>query len=233
MLNLKKICVFDFETDSPDPLTCQPVELAAIMIDPRKLQFIDGSEFSSMMRPVDIEDEDYYEVHKDTIDWHARQLNKQPMDVLDSWKAAPLQKNVWGDFKRYLNMYHLSESRKSVFTAPLAAGANILNFDLPIIQRLSEKYHDIGKRGETKLFFGRDRIDSLLISFLFFENAEDPTSYSMDTLREYFGMSQDGAHTAIQDVKDSGEIIIRFMRQIRSLAGRLKFQDCCKNNPLI
>ena len=233
MLNLKKICVFDFETDSPDPHTCQPVELAAIMIDPRKLQFIDGSEFSSMMRPVNIDDEDYYEVHKDTIDWHARQLNKQPMDVLDSWKAAPLQKNVWGDFKRYLNMYHLSESRKSAFTAPLICGYNVLNFDLPIIQRLSEKYKDVSKRGETKLFFGRDKIDVLHLVFMFFENLPDLESYTLDAVRELMGLSSEGAHTAIKDVKDTGEIAIRFMRQIRSVAGRLKFKDCCKNNPLI
>ena len=61
MLNLRKICVFDFETDSPDPHTCQPVELAAIMIDPRKLKIIEKSDFSSMMRPADIDDETYYE----------------------------------------------------------------------------------------------------------------------------------------------------------------------------
>ena len=233
MINLKKICVFDFETDSPDPLTCQPVELAAIMIDPRKLSFIEGSEFSSMMRPVDIGDEDYYEVHKDTIDWHARTLSKEPMEVLESWKEAPLQKNVWGDFKRYLNMYHITDKRKSIFTAPLAAGANILNFDLPIIQRLSEKYKDVGKRGETKLFYGRDRIDTLLISFLMWENREEPTSYSMDATREFLGMSSEGAHTAIQDVKDTGQLLIRFMRLIRRQTGHVNFKDACKNNPML
>ena len=232
MLNLKKICVFDFETDSPDPHTCQPVELAAIMIDPRKLCFIAGSEFSSMMKPVDVDHENYYDEHKDTIDWHARQLKKNPLDVLETWKAAPLQKNVWADFKRYLHMYHLADKRKSVFTAPLACGFNIFNFDLPILVRLSEKYKDLDKRGETKLFFGRDKIDVMNMAFMFWENCEAPESYSMDTIREFLGMSSEGAHTAIQDVKDTGELLIRFMRLIRARTNGTKFKNACKNNPL-
>lgn len=233
MLNLKKICVFDFETDSPDPHTCEPVELAAIMIDPRKLQFIKGSEFSSMMRPVDISNEDYYEQHKDTIDWHAKTLQKKPMEVLESWKEAPLQKNVWADFKRYLHMYHLQDKRKSVWTAPLACGFNILNFDMYIIQRLSEKYKDVTQRGETKLFFGRDKIDGLLLSFLMWENREEPLSYSMDSVREFLGMSAENAHTAIQDVRDTGELIIRFMRLIRNRTENVKFKGAAKRNPLL
>jgi len=232
MLNLKKICVFDFETDSPDPHTCQPVELGAIMIDPRKLKFIEGSEFNSMMRPTNIDEENYYEVHKDTISWHARQLNKKPLEVLDSWKAAPLQKNVWADFKRYLDMYHVQDKRKSVFTAPLACGFNILDFDLPIIQRLSKKYKDIDNRGNTKLFFRRDRIDVMLLCFLFWENREDPKSYSMDAIREFLAMSSENAHTALQDVRDIGELAIRFMRLIRDRTKGVNFANACKNNPL-
>lgn len=233
MLNLKKICVFDFETDSADPHSCQPVELAAVMIDPRKLRRIDGSDFTSMMRPVDVDEEGYYEEHKDTIDWHARQLSKTPMEILESWKAAPLQKNVWADFKRYLNMYHVGDRRKSSFSAPLICGYNVLDFDLHIIQRLSEKYNDVDKRGRTKLFFSRDKIDVLHLAFYFFENLEDPSSYTLDTLRELMGMSAENAHTALKDVYDTGELAIRFMQQIRNTSARLNFKDAVRRNPLI
>lgn len=232
MLNLRKICVFDFETDSPDPNICQPVELAAIMIDPRKLNFIKGSEFSSMMKPTNINKEDYYDEHKDTIDWHARTLGKQPLEVLESWKQAPLQKNVWKDFKTYLDMYHMSGSRKSHYTAPVPAGTNIIDFDLPIIERLSKKYKDTDNKEKTKLFFRRDKVDLLNLSFLFFENLDEPTSYSMDILRDFFGMSSKGAHTALQDVKDTGELIIRFLKLARHTASKTTFKDACKNNPL-
>jgi hypothetical protein len=41
MANLQKICVFDFETDGADPDKCSPVQLAALMIDPIKLEIIE------------------------------------------------------------------------------------------------------------------------------------------------------------------------------------------------
>ena len=233
MINHHKICVFDFETDSPDPHSCNPVELAAIMIDPRRLKFIKGSEFSSMMRPVDIDDEGYFETHKDTIDWHARTLGKKSSEVLQSWRDAPLQKNVWKDFKRYLDMYHIGDNRKSAYSAPLMAGYNNNNFDDHIIKRLSEKYKDVDKRNECKLFFRRDNIDALSLTFLFFENNEEPNSYSMDTMRGYLGMSTKDAHQALTDVRQTGELIIRYMRVIRRAVKDMNFKDSCKNNPLI
>ena len=37
-MNNRCIIVFDWQTDSPDPHTCNPVELAAIPIEPRTLE---------------------------------------------------------------------------------------------------------------------------------------------------------------------------------------------------
>ena len=37
-MNNRWIIVFDWETDSPDPDTCNPVELAAVPVDPRTLE---------------------------------------------------------------------------------------------------------------------------------------------------------------------------------------------------
>ena len=40
MPNLQKICVFDLETDGSDPEICSPVQIAAIIVDPIKIEFI-------------------------------------------------------------------------------------------------------------------------------------------------------------------------------------------------
>ena len=37
-MNNRWIIVFDWETDSPNPDTCNPVELAAVPVDPRTLE---------------------------------------------------------------------------------------------------------------------------------------------------------------------------------------------------
>jgi len=46
MANYHKICVFDFETDGSNPECCSPVQIAALMIDPKKLEVIPDSEFN-------------------------------------------------------------------------------------------------------------------------------------------------------------------------------------------
>jgi DNA polymerase III epsilon subunit-like protein len=63
------------------------------------------------------------------------------------------------------------------------------------------------------------------IVFLWFENNQDLSSYSLDSLREYLGISKDGAHDAIKDVKDSAEILIRFMKLHRKLSRKILFKD--------
>ncbi len=49
----------------------------------------------------------------------------------------------------------------------------------------------------------------------------------MDYMRDYFGMSQaskDNAHDALQDVKDTANIMIKFMKFQRTLVEKTKFE---------
>lgn len=227
-MNTKNICVFDFETDSPKPDTCNPVQLGAIMVHPIKLTLIDSAEFNSDMRPLDFDEPDYAKKHKDTIEWHAKTAKCTTDEVLARWADAPPQKDVWKAFLSWLSRYHTKQDRQTIFTAPIAAGYNIYNFDLKIIQRLSAKYGDIQKDGTSKVFYPRDKIDIINQVFQWFENQQEPKNYTMDTLRGYFGMSNEGAHDALQDVKDEAEIMIRFMKTQRWLTSKLLEQGKLK-----
>ena len=60
--------------------------------------------------------------------------------------------------------------------------------------------------------------------FLWTENNPDIKSISMDNMRDYMGLSDENAHDALQDVKDTANIMIRFMKFQRSLASRTKFE---------
>jgi DNA polymerase III epsilon subunit-like protein len=51
----------------------------------------------------------------------------------------------------------------------------------------------------------------------------------MDNLRDYLGISKEGAHDALKDVKDCAEVLIRFMKLHRNLADKVKFKDSFKN----
>tara|TARA_Y100000310_G_scaffold110687_1_gene109118 strand:- start:96 stop:767 length:672 start_codon:yes stop_codon:yes gene_type:complete len=218
-MNKNKICVFDFETDGVDIDSLNPVQLAAVIIDPRKLEVIDGAEFSSFIRPADFDSASYFSDHKSTIEWHARVRNCTVEEVLDLWKNAPAQDTVWVSFLEFLKRFHAPGKRKSKFTAPVSCGMNILGFDLPIVNRLNAKHN-----GGKEIFHPRDKIDLMHWFFPWFENNEEVNSFSMDNMREYFGMSTANAHDAIKDVTDTAELCIRFLKLYRKISKTVSFK---------
>jgi len=224
-MNLNKICVYDWETDGVNPNECNPVQLGAIIIDPRKLSFVEGAEFVSDMRPPGIDEPEYFEAHKSTIEWHAKIQKCSVQDVLERWKAAPQQEQVWNTFTSWLSGHHSKQSRQSKFSAPIRAGYNIEDFDDIITLRLATKYGDIEKDGTMKIFHPRDRIDMLRHVWWWFENQIDPASYTMDSMRQYLNINANAgnnlAHDALQDVKDEGAMIMKFLKTQRWLTDKL------------
>lgn len=231
MPNLQKICVFDMETDGSNPEVCSPVQIAAIIIDPNRLEIIKDSEFNISLKPTPLEEnEEYSYSDSDVLDFHAKVQGKSKEDILNDWKSFPSQDIGWKSFVSYLEMYHTRSDKKSCFTAPIAAGYNINRFDLKIIERMSIKYKNLNKEGKTSLFYPRDVIDVMNLIFYWFEGNSELKNYTMDHLREYFGITKDGAHDALKDVKDTAELLIRFLKLHRSLSKKIKFRDsfCCK-----
>jgi len=229
MINYNKICVFDLETDGSDPRYCSPVQLAAIMIDPVSLEIIKNSEFNINLKPEVMEKDDNYEYTTDILDFHAKVKGCAKQDVYNLWKKYPKQDQSWKMFTSYLDQYHTRTSKKSQFSAPIAAGYNINRFDLPIIHRLSEKFGNVNKEGRSDLFYPRDVVDIMNMVFYWFESNNDLKSYTLDSLRDYLGINKEGAHDALKDVRDSAQILIRFLRLHRSLSQKIKFQDAFNN----
>lgn len=227
-MNYNKICVFDFETDGTDPEECSPVQLAAIIVDPINLEIIPNSEFNCNFKPEAMEKDPDYEYKTDILDFHAKVKGCSKEDVYAEWKAYPKQNVAWKMFVDYLDKYHTRNSKKSQFTAPIAAGYNIYRFDLPIIQRLSKKNKNVNKEGNSNIFYPRDVIDMINLVFYWFSHNKELKSYKLDTLRDYFGITKDGAHDAIKDVKDTAEILIRFLKLHRNLSEKIKFKGSFK-----
>ena len=219
---MKYIAVVDTETTGTDPQICSPVQLAAKIIDPRTLTPTPNAEFNMFMRP------NFETINPKTLTWHAERLKITEAEVLDMWREYPEPKVVWPEFCKFLGEYNTRQNNRNIHTAPIAAGANIRRFDLPIIARYNALYGDKTQSGVRALFAGRDEIDLLDWFFAWFENNKDVTSYSMDNMRDYFGMSKDGAHDALQDIRDCSEIIIRFMSLFRRTAAKVQFKDAFK-----
>lgn len=214
------------ETDGVKPEQCSPVQIAAIIVDPNRLEIIPDSEFNISLKPSALdEDENYDYSDSDVLDFHSKVQGCSKEDVLDKWKEYPKQELGWKNFVSYLDMYHTRSERKSCFTAPIAAGYNINRFDLKIVERLSTKYKNVNKEGRTNLFYPRDVIDVMNLVFYWFEGNNELKNYTMDHLREYFGMDKDNAHDALKDVKDTAELLIRFLKLHRNISKKVSFRN--------
>ena len=53
---------------------------------------------------------------------------------------------------------------------------------------------------------------------------KDKLEESMDSMRDLFGMSKENAHDALQDVKDTANLMIGFMKLYRRVAPKIKFE---------
>ena len=217
-MNYKDIIVFDFETGSRNPHKTQPVQIAAVAIHGRKLTIQPGGYFESLIRP-ELDDEKAIEMGVDPIEDEALAVNGKTREAL---AKAPSAKTVWKKFANFVNKYNW---KKTPYFAPIPAGYNIIGFDLPIVQRLCEQHGPVDKKtGKQTLFNKIHKIDMLDTVWMWMENNPDIKSLSMDSMRDLLGMSKENAHDAMQDVKDTANLMIAFMKLHRRIAPKVKFE---------
>ncbi len=210
------LCSYDFETDGTNPLICQPVELACVIVDQYTLEIIPNSTFESGMRPEGIDKEEYFtdDILK-TIDWHAKLRKCGRQDIIDKWKAAPNQETVWRLFSEHVNKYN---KKGEQFTAPHAAGMNIKLFDNPIADRLNQKY-------KINKMFNHESVDLRELALYWLVWDYSLPKRNMDALRAYFDMPASEAHTALADVLDGTQMITRFLKYHKALFKKDKFRN--------
>ena len=218
-MNNRWIIVFDWETDSPDPTTCNPVELAAVPIDPRTLDIKVDKAFSATIKPPGITKEEYFTDEKQkTIEWHAKQRGVTSEDIIKTWKSGKSEKIVWKNFCEYCKKFEIEKSRDNWYPEPIAAGYNIIGFDLPICQRLAKKH-------KTKMPFAKvTKMDVMDMLFYWLEDLDEPQNMRLDTMRDWFGIKAEQAHEALSDTMDSAKLLTQFMKFHRRQSSVAKFK---------
>ena len=218
-MNNRWIMVFDWETDGPNPTTCNPVELAAVPVDPRTLEIKSEQAFSAVIKPDGIDSEEYFtKERQDTIAWHAKQRGVDTKEIITDWKAGQSEKIVWKNFCSYCSKYEVDKKSGQWFVEPIPSGYNIVNFDLPIARRLAQKH-------DTKLPFSEvSKVDMMDILFMWFENLSEPNSMKLDVFRKFFEMRPAQAHEALSDTIDEAELMVKFMKFHRRQSSVDKFK---------
>ena len=213
----RDIIVFDFETGGRNPLRCQPTQIAAIALDGRNFRL--KGEFNSMMRPI-LDDDKALKAGVDPIEEGALKVTGQTRSQL---AKAPLPKGVWKKFVTFVNKYNW---KGTPYFAPIPAGFNILGYDMKIVDRLCKEYGPYDdKRESQKLFHQIYKIDVMDDVWLWTEGDPDVKSISMDSMRDLLGVPKDNAHDALQDVKDTANLLIAFMKLYRKMSPKIKFEQ--------
>lgn len=220
-MNFNHFCVFDFETNSKNPYTTQPLQLAAVIVDARKLKIIEGATFKSLIKPV--EDSLAPEIGLDVTQDDALAVNHLTREEVA--KAPPL-KVVWEKFVDFVNNYN---TKKTKWTAPIPVGHNV-DFDLTILHRIAaETPYNFGPKEDDRpkcsIFHPIHKIDTMSYLFKWMENDTNIRSFSMDNMREHMGITKTGSHDALGDVLVTALMLIKFLKLTRKMAERVQFKD--------
>lgn len=206
------IIMYDLETTSANPYTTQAIEIAAVAIDPRKLEIIPNSEFYSLVKPIE-DKEEQEKLGLGMIEQGALDVNKKTIEEL---RKAPALKSVWKSFEQYVMNYNPSGKD---WSAPILAGFNNQGFDDIILNRIAGPVWKLGPWNEERqrcpLFHPIYNLDVMKMLYPWFESNFEVKNFKMDTFRTFFGLSKEGAHTADKDVQDQAEILIRLMKITR------------------
>jgi DNA polymerase III epsilon subunit-like protein len=213
---------FDFETSSAIPATTQILSIGAAAIDPSTLEIID--EFYSLCKY-----EDWSSVQPKALE-----VNKLTKDELEK---APDIRIVFAEFVSFINKYNTGNS---VWTAPVMCGQNIIGFDIPVMERYCQRFGPWDKKEQRqKLFRGFPVLDLGTMTFGWFENEKEPTKLNLGAIAKHLGFPQeqlDNTHNALEDVKITTAILIRFLKFQRNIMGQYRdkikgcFNEKIRNN---
>ena len=222
-LNIRDIIVFDFETGSRNPQKTQPTQIAAVVIHGKSLKIKKSGTFNSEIRPI-LDDDKAIELGLDPVEDEALAITRKTRKAL---AKAATPKFVWKKFAKFVAMHNW---KGTPWFNPIAAGYNINNFDLPIVQRMCDEYGPVDKKtGKQSLFHPIYKIDLMDTVWMWLENNPDVRSISMDSMRDLMNLSKDNAHDALQDCLDTANILVKFMKLHRTLSPKVKFEKAFAN----
>lgn len=237
-MNYNNYIFLDFETGGKFKHISQPIQLAAVGIDGRKLTYGLQDTFETLMRPV-FDEQECVAKNIEPLQEQALKVNKKTIDELES---APSPQVAWDNFVAFVQRYKTGNGK---WDNPILVGFNNDNFDNTFVDRLCAEYGPCDKETkEQQLFHPVTVLDLRDILFQWTEDLTDWKRLSMDALREKMGMDDDSqhllefkaqgrelyAHDALRDVVDGAAVFVKFMKLHRKFAHKVGFNNAFKRN---
>lgn len=216
------IIIYDYETGDKNQYTTEPLEVAAICADINTLEIkkdCDGNVllFHTLIKPTD------WSLVKDEA------LAKNKITRQEIEENGVNQEFFFNQFSGFCRQFAKSDKK---WDQPYAAGFNIQKFDNVITERLCQKYNYLDKDNDSLIFHPFHFFDLAHIARMYFAWNDDLSSYSLDSLREYFGISKEGSHRADKDVMDTWLILKRFIAYFKQASPKMlpKFKGAFQTN---
>jgi DNA polymerase III epsilon subunit-like protein len=138
---------------------------------------------------------------------------------------------VW---EKYLQFHKKFNPTRSAYKAPIMVGYNIIGFDMPITERLCQKFGPTYKdRGA--LFNPIHRYDVFDMFEGYTENNPNITSMKLSDCAEWVGIKidKDKTHDALYDVQITANIFFKLMQFQREISKQTDFSRAFAGKNLI
>jgi len=223
MANYNYLCCLDYETGGKNASNTQAMSMACCIIDPVRLEIVSNGDFYSLIR-ADFDEETCL---KNGVEVPSDEAMNITGITREQSEAAPSWQEVHNRFETHIKKFWTGNS---VWKAPLFCGFNSMGYDLTILNRACEKWGSFDKEyKKNALFHPIHFIDVLNLMFLTTESKKGWFSLSLDTLRNTMGITKEGAHNALTDVRHTSAILIRWLRWFRKNSAKLALEDSFKD----
>lgn len=226
-MNTNHYCVMDFETGGLNTETCQITQICAIMLNPRTLRVEPNGIFNSEVQPI-WEEEKAIAAGWSPVDQKALDKTRKTKEKLNE---SPPFKIVW---EKYLQFHKKFNPTRSMYKAPIMVGYNIINFDMPITERLCQKFGPTYKdRGA--LFSSMHCYDVFDMFEGYTENNPNIQGMTLLDCAKWMGIKVDenSLHDALTDVKVTANIFVKLLHLQREVAKQTDFTRAYKDKELL
>lgn len=196
------ICL-DLETVGKDsaPVACTAtsdiVQIGCIPVDLDRLEVIEEDFLNLIVKPKDFKSKTFEQDYSRVIDFHCKNLNKTKAELIKMWSMGLTEINALKELTSYA---------KSFGSKPTLLTHNGRNFDEPILKRKYKEY----KKAYPFQFKGH--IDTMDVFGWYFRYATNkPKNFKLDDVLPFLGISSDGSHDALVDVRNTATVALKFL----------------------
>lgn len=221
-MNYNTYICYDLETTGPNPNYDYPIEFGAVVLNPKTLKtYKDNSGndivFESLVKiPDDFLAQAKADPAKMKSLEDALRINHKTFEDLEE---APDLKTVWENFINFVHSY--SNKPSDAWRLPIPVTYNGNSFDNVMINRLAKEFKTVNGNGEPLVWHKNISIDMYIEMFKNTEDNAKVTRLNLDTMRDFLGLSKDGAHTALADAYTVKYMFCRFQNKQREIMRKI------------